>query len=164
MCFCCFLTCLIFFTTNQPCDSTKAGQRQKEVIKQVNVKLINGFSFVDHRLLERRDTKLSRMSRCHIFQSVTQMCSHVGLQMLVYTVFVCERERRRQRKKTMSRWFPLPCHKKSQPAHISSPSVCLPPFFSLSLFLPSSLSVSVSLICSVPFSVSSICCCVSQCV
>lgn len=55
-----------FFTMHPPRVSTKTGHRQKEVINQVNGKLINGIIFVDHWILEHCDTKLSRMSYCHI--------------------------------------------------------------------------------------------------
>lgn len=48
------------------CDSNKAGHGQKEVINQVNVKFVNGIIFVDHWISEHCDTKLSRMSHCHI--------------------------------------------------------------------------------------------------
>lgn len=74
------------FSTIHPfCDSTKAGQRQKEVINQVNGKLINGIIFVDHQISEHCDTKLSKMSHCHIScQWHECMCVCAVLQMLVH--------------------------------------------------------------------------------
>lgn len=47
-------------------NSTKAAHRQKEVRNQVNGNLINGIILADQRILEHCDTKLSRMSYCHI--------------------------------------------------------------------------------------------------
>lgn len=48
------------------CGSTKAACRQKEVINQVNGNLNNGIILADQWMLEHCDTKLSKMSFCHI--------------------------------------------------------------------------------------------------
>lgn len=48
-------------------NSSKAADRQKDVINQVNDNLINGPLLADQWILEHCDTKLSRMSYCHIF-------------------------------------------------------------------------------------------------
>lgn len=76
-----FLLMRFFFFIMRPSyDSTKAGQRQKEVINQVNVKLIMGLFLW---IIGSQNTVTPNCQGCHTVTFLV-MCVHVAPQMLEY--------------------------------------------------------------------------------